>query len=548
MEDSNQQSNTQPMICSLPDGKQKAGFQCDKCQKSFCIECRHHHDRLCLGSQVKDLNSEYTISSSLSSVESTPHSSVTQQLQKVVDVIGKLTEREEKIRQERSIAESGIHDRYTTLLRHAGEAQEACLASLRETCQGVSDGLQADIALAQQTQDTLTQELSSPQPAPVSVPLLNAALFLDRGMQTILNADGDQKASVLHHEMKDDTEALVRSIYSFMGRAMESGHAPSYSNTSSPSCDVGIGHGVGAWASAEPASLSTESGDLQALAQRLEDLASQLTMLQSANTHISQQVTTPSESNSSSSSNISTLEKELRATQRELATLKAENSKLMTDHAALRREVTTLKNTNATALQDLAMVSSMKDRLHAELAKLQQDVISIQTNGSVLQTDVMQLKIDRDTIMPAVSTAQNDIMTLQGDVINAKKDLAVLQANCTSIKSDMYTIQNGVGGDRSGARKEISKLEADIRDLQDRNKTTQDDITTLKTDTSSMASDIGTLQKHITTLQGDNIAWKADISSSKRHIASLQVSLQSAHLSLTDRTDRITALETCLSK
>ena len=643
VEDSSRQGSTQPPPCHLCDGVHDASYQCHKCQRNLCTECRRYHDKLCLGSQVTELQQASSFSCSSMGAEGASHITVKQQLQKVEDVMKKLTEQEKEVNQRKYIVENGIHNRYTTLLRHAGEARDACLTSLTETCQGVSERLQSHMTRAKQAQDTLTQQLSCPQPAPISVPQLNTALFLGGDLQTVLNTDSDREGAVLHHEMKDNTEMLVSCMQSFMGRVVESGQAAASVHSKSSAPELGVLGDRGSSVSAEPSLISAGAGDLQNMQQRLDDLTRQVTMLQTANTQLSQHVTVLSDS---SSSKISSVEKELAAVrdktasdqttvQRELTALQEKNTKLTADQTAVQREVKTLRNKNAIALQDLSVISSDKDQLRAEVTKLQQDVISMQTDSSMLQTDVIQLKTDHDCVMTHVKTALSDITALQGDVSTAKNDIKKMEAGHATVRSDMTTVQSDVTTlktdhsslrsdmttvqsdvttlktdhsslrldmttvqsdvttlktdhsslrsdmttvqsdvttlktdhsslrsdmttvqsdvttlktDHSSLRSDMTTVQSDVKTLQGDITTAKNDVTTLKTDHSSLRSDVKSAQKHITVLQGDNSTMKSDVKSSKSQLTSLQQSVQSAQDSLRDRTSKITALQTRLSK
>ena len=538
VEDSSRQGSTQPPPCHLCDGVHDASYQCHKCQRNLCTECRRYHDKLCIGSQVTELQQASSFSCSSMGLEGASHITVKQQLQKVEDVMKKLTEQEKEVNQRKYIVENGIHNRYATLLRHTGEARDACLTSLTETCQGMSERLQSHMTRAKQAQDTLTQQLSCPQPAPISVPQLNTALFLGGDLQTVLNTDSDREGAVLHHEMKDNTEMLVSCMQSFMGRVVESGQAAASVHSKSSAPELGVLGDRGSSVSAEPSLISAGAGDLQSIQQRLDDLTRQVTMLQTANTQLSQHVTVLSDS---SSSKISSVEKELAAARdktasdqttvrRELTALQEKNIKLTADQAAVQREVKTLNDKNAIALQDLSVISSDKDQLRAEVAKLQQDVISMQTDSSMLQTDVIQLKTDRDSVMTHVKTAMSVITALQGDVNTAKNDIQKVEAGHAAVRSDMSTVQS-----------DVKTLQGDIT-------TAKNDVTTLKTDHSSLRSDVSSAQKHITALHGDNSTMKSDVKSSKSQLTSLQQNVQSAQDSLRDRTNKITALQTRLSK
>ncbi|XP_076468290.1 uncharacterized protein LOC143299071 [Babylonia areolata] len=452
-----------PVLCSLCDGDQKAQFQCSKCQNNFCSRCRRYHDRCCQGPQVTVLQDP---SDTTSSAQSPTSCQVEEQLKMVDDAMKKLTEEESQLNQERRAVDNSINVRYTTLLCHAADARDACLVSVRDECEAMTEQLHSSMTEAQQTRDTLQQQLSPSQPAPVSAAQLRAALFLQGEAQMILNRKLDSTA-LLRHEVEDNTPLMINTLQSFMGKVVRTTQSsdPAHSKAASGSrgfqADPGTASSVG-----------THPRSLDDLYEKFEDLVGRFTLLQSSNTLLTQNVTQLSNANSKLSS-------EQSAVQREVTTVKDQNMKLTSDQAALQREMAALRDKNVIVHQDLAGLTAEKDKVSADLAKLHNDVVSMQTQASMQQTDIIQLKADHGAVDSKLSTVQTDITALQADSAMVKNDVSQLKTDCSELKSDMAKVHKSISdleGDHSALQTDMTASKNQVVSLEQKMKSVQDSL------------------------------------------------------------------------
>ncbi|KAL8576374.1 hypothetical protein ACOMHN_048941 [Nucella lapillus] len=174
--------------------------------------------------------------------------------------------------------------------------------------------------------------------------------------------------------------------------------------------------------------------NLNDLYQKVEDLAGQVTSLQSANTHLTQHVTLLSSAHSK-------LSTEHSALQREVTSLREKNDQLTSGQASLQREVRALRDKQAIAHQDLAVLTAEKDKACAGLAKLQTDILSMQTDASLQQTDILRLKADHGQVAAKLSAVQIDTKALQGGEASVKKEVDQLKTDCGQLMADKATIQ-----------------------------------------------------------------------------------------------------------
>ncbi|XP_076468292.1 uncharacterized protein LOC143299073 isoform X1 [Babylonia areolata] len=452
-----------PVLCSLCIGDEKAQFQCRKCQNNFCSRCRRYHDKFCKGTQVTVLQDP---SDTTSSAQSPTSCQVEEQLKMVDDAMKKLTEEECQLIQERRAVDNSINVRYTTLLRHAADARDACLVSVRDECEAMTEQLHSSMTEARQTRDTLQQQLSPSQPAPVSAAQLRAALFLQGEAQMILNRKLDSTA-LLRHEVEDNTPLMINTLQSFMGKVVRSTQSsdPAYSKAASGSrgfqADPGTASSVG-----------THPRSLDDLYEKFEDLVGRVTSLQSSNTLLTQNVTQLSNANSKLSS-------EQSAVQREVTTVKDQNMKLTSDQAALQREMAALRDKNVIVHQDLAGLTAEKDRVSADLAKLHNDMVSMQTQVSMQQTDIIQLKADHGAVDSKLTTVQTDITALQADRAMVKNDVSQLKTDCSELKSDMAKVHKSISdleGDHSALQTDMTASKNQVVSLELKMKSVQDSL------------------------------------------------------------------------
>ncbi|XP_076467636.1 uncharacterized protein LOC143298642 [Babylonia areolata] len=464
-----------PVLCDVCDGDQKAQFQCCKCQKNFCSKCRRSHDMFCQGLQVAVLQDP---SDTTSAAQSPTSCQVEEQLKMVDDTLKKLTEEECQLNQERRAMDNSINVRYSTLLRHAADARDACLVSLREECDAMTEQLHSSMTEARQTRNTLQQQLSPSQPAPVSAAQLRAALFLQGEAQMILNRKLDS-AALLRHQVEDNTLLMINTLQLFVGKVVKSTQSsdPSHSKAASGSPSF----------QADPetvSSVGTHPRNMDDLYKKFEDLAGRVTALQSTNTLLTQHVTVLSNTNNKLSSEQNTI-------QREVTTLKDQNVKLTTDQAALQREMAALRDKNVIVHQDLAGLTAGKDKVSADLAKLHNDVVSMQTEVSMQQTDIIQLKADHGAVDSKLTSVQTDITALQADNAITKNDVSQLKTDCSELKSDMAKVHRSIsdveGGysalqtDMTASKNQVVSLEQKMKSVQDSLQDNMKALTTLET-------------------------------------------------------------------
>ncbi|XP_076468571.1 uncharacterized protein LOC143299244 isoform X2 [Babylonia areolata] len=445
-------------------------------------------------------------SDTTSSAQSPTSCQVEEQLKMVDDALKKLTEEECQLNQERRAVDNSINVRYTTLLCHAADARDACLVSVRDECEAMTEQLHSSMTEARQTRDTLQQQLSPSQPAPVSAAQLRAALFLQGEAQMILNRKLDSTA-LLRHEVEDNTPLMINTLQSLMGKVVRSTQSsdPAHSKAASGSrgfqADPGTASSVG-----------THPRSLDDLYEKFEDLAGRVTSLQSSNTLLTQNVTQLSNANSKLSS-------EQSAVQREVTTVKDQNMKLTSDQAALQREMAALRDKNVIVHQDLAGLTAGKDKVSADLAKLHNDVVSMQTQFSMQQTDIIQLKSD-------LAKLHNDVVSMQTQVSMQQTDIIQLKADHGAVDSKLTTVQT-----------DITALQADSAMVKN-------DVSQLKTDCSELKSDMAKVHKSISDLEGDHSALQTDMTASKNQVVSLEQKMKSVQDSLQDNMKTLTAVET----
>ncbi|KAL8576375.1 hypothetical protein ACOMHN_048942 [Nucella lapillus] len=189
-----------------------------------------------------------------------------------------------------------------------------------------------------------------------------------------------------------------------------------------------------AQSSAVMSSAQASPRNLNDLYQKVEDLAGQVTSLQSANTQLTLHVNLLSNTHSKLSTDHCVLK-------REVTSLREKNDQLTSGQASLQREVRALRDKQAIAHQDLAVLTAENDKACAGLAKLQTDVLSMQTDASLQQTDILRLKADHGQAAAKLSAVQTDTKALQGGEASVKKDVEQVKTDCGQLMSDKATIQ-----------------------------------------------------------------------------------------------------------
>ncbi|KAL8622164.1 hypothetical protein ACOMHN_052966 [Nucella lapillus] len=220
--------------------------------------------------------------------------------------------------------------------------------------------------------------------------------------------------------------------------------------------------------------------NLNDLYQKVEDLAGQVTSLQSANTQLTLHVDLLSSTHNKLSTDHCVLK-------REVTSLREKNDQLTGGQASLQREVRALRDKQVIAHQDLAVLTAEKDKACAGLAKLQTDILSMQTDASLQQTDILRLKADHGQMAAKLSTLQTDTATMQTDI----------QTYITAMKADI----TGMHTDITGIKSDITDIQTDTKVLQGGEASVKKDVDQLKTDWGQLTSDLATIQGKLTALE-----------------------------------------------
>ena len=392
LDDCNDKGEHQPLPCNLCDGVQDAKFRCSKCEKCFCHECRRYHDKLCQVAQVMELQDPVISPRGVQSPAGGQHKQQLQrQLQMVEDVLKKLVDREKKVNQERRAIEQDIQVFYATLLRHAAEAHDASLVSLRDMSEGVTERLQSHMTQARQAQNKLLQQqLSSSQPASVtlSASQVNAMLCEVGDLQAKLK---DNTSSILKHKRRDDPESLVGCLRSFMGTVVESAQAPDPKATDSP---------------ARKQSLENPEGIAKNFQQQLDEMNNKLNTLQSAQIQLTQ---CTNETSSKLSQHISKTSTQFSDYSNET------NKRLSAVQSSLQQEISSLRDKYAILQQDVAVLTAENDKLRQEQAHIK----GLKDDGVAVQKDLKRTQGD-------VAFLQQTVRSMQGSLQHSAIKVAEL--------------------------------------------------------------------------------------------------------------------------
>ncbi|KAL8602039.1 hypothetical protein ACOMHN_007309 [Nucella lapillus] len=289
-----------------------------------------------------------------------------------------------------------------------------------------------------------------------------------------LLCDGDQPAQFLCGQCHNNFCSQCRRSHDILcqGSRVVALPPPSHSSNSAAQSSMvqGTAHrGVMSSAQASPRNLND-------LYQKVEDLAGQVTTLQSANTQLTLHVNLLSSTHSKLFTDHSVV-------QREVTSLREKNDQLTSGQASLQREVRALRDKQAIAHQDLAVLTAEKDKACAGLAKLQTDILSMQTDASLQQTDILRLKADRGQVAAKLSAIQTDIAANKLDITANKTDITANKSAITANKSDI-----------TANKSDIAAMQTAIKALEGGQASTKKDVDQLKTDCGQLTSDMAQVQ------------------------------------------------------
>ncbi|KAL8622159.1 hypothetical protein ACOMHN_052961 [Nucella lapillus] len=320
--------------------------------------------------------------------------------------------------------------------------------------------------------------------------------------------------SVTQSAVQMNWAVLTQALQAFMGSMVSSDQASGLALGKEPAGLLPLQDHRGAMSSAQ-----ASPRNLNDLYQKVEDLAGQVTSLQSANTQLTLHVDLLSSTHNKLSTDHCVLK-------REVTSLREKNDQLTGGQASLQREVRALRDKQVIAHQDLAVLTAEKDKACAGLAKLQTDILSMQTDASLQQTDILRLKADqtaeKDKACAGLAKLQTDILSMQTyaslqqtDILRLKADhgqvaakLSTLQTDTATMQTDIQTYITAMKADITGMHTDITGIKSDITDIQTDTKALQGgeasvkkDVDQLKTDWGQLTSDLATIQGKLTALE-----------------------------------------------
>lgn len=472
LDDAGDQDDPRPLLCDLCEQGQTAKYTCTQCPSNFCSRCRRVHDKLCKSSLVSE------IKPSCGSGDRKEEGGETRdQLQAVEDVLKKLAEEEERLAQERRAREHDIHVRYATLLRHAGEARDASLVSLRDVTQALSDALQRDVTLARGILHRMKQNAAERQPYSFtsSEGLTEANR---RHFQELL--EKKEEEALLKYNPKDrSTQSLIQALRYFMSRVVAAGQDSE--NT-----------------------LDTDLTDLSTSYRQLQS---------SESVALSRQSATPQKSDVSQVADVKDLASKLKNLTAKCSQSENFAASLQTQNALLCRDMASVNDKNARLCADLVALqtemTSMRDKSGEDLASLKRDLVGVRDKNCLLGQENQQLRDDLSTVQTDQAKLQADHSKLLTDFSKLQTDQNKLQTNQDKLQKDqdkLHTHQDKLQADHDQLQTNQHKLQADQGKLQ----TKQDK---LQTNHDNFASDLGTLKNDVGHMTQSNSKLGLDVAS-----------------------------------
>ncbi|KAL8602043.1 hypothetical protein ACOMHN_007313 [Nucella lapillus] len=326
--------------------------------------------------------------------------------------------------------------------------------------------------------------------------------------------DGDQPAQFLCGQCHNNFCSQCRRSHDRLcqGSRVMALPPPSHSSNSAAQSSMvqGTAHrGVMSSAQASPRNLND-------LYQKVEDLAGQVTTLQSTNTQLTLHVNPLSSTHSKLLTDHSVV-------QREVTSLREKNDQLTSGQASLQREVRALRDKQAIAHQDLAVLTAEKDKACAGLAKLQADILSMQTDTSLQQTDILRLKADHGQVAAKLSAIQTEIAANKTDIAANKTDITANKSDITANKTDITANNSDITANKTNItsnktyiaanksditanKSDITAMQTAIKALEGGQTSTKKDVDQLKTDCGQLTSDMAQVQgklKSVDRLRSD---------------------------------------------
>ena len=370
------------------------------------------------------------------------------QLEMVQDVLKKLAQEEERLAREKRAREHDIHVRYATLLRHAGEARDASLVSLRDVTQALNDALQSEVTLARGVLHRMKQSAIERQASSSSFSESEDLTEANRRHFEELLQKKEEEALLNYEDLGvSSTQSLIQALRDFMSRVVAAGQVSDSPLDTDMTCRVATDPQLQASDGAVP------SMDFRDLASKMKHLTSRCSLTENL---------------------AASLQTQNALLYADLASVRDKNSTLCADIAALQREMASLRDTfgdDFTSLKrDLASVRDKNSLLGQENQQLRHDVNTLQTDQTKFQADQDKLRADQDKLQADQDKLRADQDKLQADQDKLRADhdkfmaeQDKLKADRNSFVADLGTVKNDVGR----VIQKNCKMELNIASVQD---------------------------------------------------------------------------------
>lgn len=148
--------------------------------------------------------------------------------------------------------------------------------------------------------------------------------------------------------------------------------------------------------------------------------------------------------------------------------------------------------------------------------------------GNILG-NVANLQIDVSTVQSDLANVQLDVATLQSDVGNVQLDVTTLQSDVGNVQLDVTTLQSDLGN----VQADVGNVQFDITTLQSDLGNVQFDVTTLQSNVGNAQSEISGIQSNVIILQGDVANVQFDVANITNGTATFNNLLPSANVTYT---------------
>ncbi|XP_070209010.1 paramyosin-like isoform X2 [Littorina saxatilis] len=538
LENVEEEAKNQPptFFCDLCEEGQTAEYTCGQCQSYFCPRCSCIHDKLCKSSAVTRI---LTASKTAGERKSTEKAVDVEEL--IGKILKKLSEEEKRLGQERRAREHDIHVRYAILLRHAGEARDVSLASLRDVTKALGDVIENDATLAQEKLKRVKQLKGVDR----SVSSLAEVLTKNdlRHFEDMLKTT-EEEALLTYLPRDEGEESFLAAMGEFMGSVV-----PTRQNA-----DVAQISETTASGQVEPVSQSTASqkqatNDLpqqgngnfpQDLPAKVNEMAAKLELLSEKmvqSDKFCRDLAAVHDKNAKLCADVGALQKEVTSLQQGHASVRDKNSLLCQENTQLRDDVTAVKADHDKLQTDVSTVTADHSKLQSGHDKLQTDVSKITADQSKLQTYVSKMTAGQSKLQTDVSKMTAGQSKLQTDVSNMTAGQNKLQTDVSKMTAGQSKLQTDVSKMTAGQ----SKLQTDVSNMTaGQNK--------LQTDVSKITAGQSKLQKEHTHLGTEVGTLKKDVGLSRKENDKFGKELKNAQDMLRQKSTARSVLETKMGK